>query len=418
MEIEGRYRLDRLAGAGGTAEIWHGADRLLHRPVAVRLPREGGPVDAERFLAGGRIAARLVHGNIAAVYDVGVADLPGRGPTPYVVMELADGPSLADRLEAGLHGGPMPWRDAARTGAQVAAALAHAHGQWVAHGALTPAKILLTDVGAKIVGFRGDADYDPSAAAADVHALGAVLAACLGGHAGAGRPAALLELVERCLSADPQARPSSDEAALVLAEVSGTAVDLPAWLNEAAESRRTAVLTAIRPETPRPPTRPARVRRHTQPRRWALRTAAVTLGVAVVLAGTVGALGSAVTGVVPWFGHSAEVGGAPAEAAPPTGQDVVPTGADPATTEPLRPTATATTTRNRPVTTSPRVPHSASASPSASVSAPASPSPSPSQESASPSPSVSASTASPSPSQSGPAVASDPASASFQETSS
>ncbi|MFB9412535.1 protein kinase family protein [Dactylosporangium matsuzakiense] len=251
MELDGRYRLDRLTGTGETAEIWHGADRLLHRPVAIRIPRHTGPDVTDQFLAGGRTAARLVHANIAAVWDVGLADLPERGETPYVIMELADGPSLDVRLEPGHPAGPVTWRASARIGAQVAAALAHAHGQWVTHGGLTPAKILLSDVGAKVIGFTGDTDYDPEAAAADVRALGAVLAACVGGRVGDGVPATLFELVERCLSADAAARPSSDEVALVLAELSGTSVDLPAWLSEAAESRRTAVLAAIRPEASR-----------------------------------------------------------------------------------------------------------------------------------------------------------------------
>ncbi|WP_433061526.1 serine/threonine-protein kinase [Dactylosporangium sp. CS-033363] len=236
MELEGRYRLDRLAGTGGTAEIWHGADRLLHRPVAVRIPHTGDP---ERFLADGRTAARLVHANIAAVYDVGIAELPERGRTPYVVMELADGPSLDARLAAA----PMSWREAARLGAQVAAALAHAHGQWVLHGNLSTAKILIGELGAKVVGFSERTEYDPAAAAADIHALGGVLSRCVAGSP----PAELFDLVDRCLAPDAAARPSSDEVALILAELSGTTVDLPAWLSEAAESRRTAVLATIRP---------------------------------------------------------------------------------------------------------------------------------------------------------------------------
>ncbi|WP_433219968.1 protein kinase [Dactylosporangium sp. CS-047395] len=239
MELEGRYRLDRLAGTGGTAEIWHGADRLLHRPVAVRIPHTADLDVAEQFLADGRTAARLVHANIAAVYDVGIAELPERGRTPYVVMELADGPSLDARLADA----PMTWREAARLGAQVAAALAHAHGQWVLHGTLSTSKILIGELGAKVVGFSERTEYDPAAAAADIHALGGVLSRCITGAP----PAELYDLVDRCLAADAAARPSSDEVALILAELSGTTVDLPAWLSEAAESRRTAVLATIRP---------------------------------------------------------------------------------------------------------------------------------------------------------------------------
>ncbi|WP_433607052.1 protein kinase [Dactylosporangium sp. CA-139114] len=588
MELDGRYRLDRVTGTGGTAEIWHGADRLLHRPVAVRIPHLSTADVTDRFLTGGRIAARLVHANIAAVYDVGVADLPERGSTPYVVMELAEGPSL-DVL---LGEGALSWREAARIGAQVAAALAHAHGQWVTHGGLTPAKILLGELGAKVVGFTGDGEFDPAAAAADVRALGGVLAGCVGGQVGGGAPAELFELVDRCLRVDAAERPSSDEVALILADLSGTTVDLPAWLSEAAESRRTAVLANLRPDahhadrrsraarlsrslrsgssaladrfgnaaramrseraarpahadragTPEdlirpagdlawatdpgrsvtgrpdldldlahanaddaivirtaaapaedhahpvqpalrrpdfvrsaadrsdlarlvaersgraaeaspPPAAPsgsARQPRHaageeTRPlsvaprrraarnraaavagagagagilartglvgdgglngtlrafgdwmheqagrfrsRRWALRTAAVTAGVAVVLAGTVGALGSSGTGMVPWLGRSPEVVAVPPVDTPPTGQDVAP----PATAAPAgeapRPTPTiASTGKNRPVTSTtgpvhpapppPSVPPTeSSASPTTSASPSASASP-------------------------------------------
>ncbi|WP_433087695.1 protein kinase domain-containing protein [Dactylosporangium sp. CA-052675] len=587
MELDGRYRLDRVTGTGGTAEIWHGADRLLHRPVAVRIPHLSAADVTDRFLTGGRIAARLVHANIAAVYDVGVVDLPERGSTPYVVMELAEGPSLDVLLDEGA----LSWREAARIGAQVAAALAHAHGQWVTHGGLTPAKILLGELGAKVVGFAGDGEFEPAAAAADVRALGGVLAGCVGGQVGDGAPAELFELVDRCLRVDAAERPSSDEVALILAELSGTTVDLPAWLSEAAESRRTAVLANLRPDahhadrrsraarlsrslrsgssaladrfgnaaramrseraaragragTPEDLIRPAGdlawatdpgrpvagrpdldldlahsnaddaivirtaaapAEEHTHPvqpairrpdfvrsaadrsdlarlvaersgraaqagppaveapgparqprhaadeetrpllvaprrpaaarsravataagagagagilartglvgdgglngslrafgdwmheqagrfrsRRWALRTGAVTAGVAVVLAGAVGALGSSGTGMVPWLGRSPEVAAVPPVDTPPTGQDVAPPATAGPTGEAPRPTPTiASTGKNRPVTSTtgpghpappppsvPPIESSASPTTSASPSASASP---------------------------------------------
>ncbi|WP_432826758.1 protein kinase [Dactylosporangium sp. CA-092794] len=266
MELEGRYRLDRLIGAGATAEVWRGHDALLRRPVAIRLLRPGRPDRAERFLAAGRTAARLTHPGVAAVYDVGVTDLPGRGPTPFVVMELADGPTLAARLEAGP---PLSRPEAARIAADIAAALAEAHGQRVAHGALNPIKVVLSEVGTKVFGFTGDlsadgpdrlpdrGDRSGGAARAgggdraggagraadvgegvvgDVRALGALLAACLGDDAGGGHAHgfggrsfdALRAFAERCMAADPAVRPGSAEVAATLAGLADATHRLPA----------------------------------------------------------------------------------------------------------------------------------------------------------------------------------------------
>src|SRR5205823_3263290 len=80
-------------------------------------------------------AARLSHPHITNVYDYGErAD-----GTPYVVMELVEGQSLAQRMAAG----PLPWRMAVRVAAQVASALAAAHAQGLVHRDVTPASAVL-----------------------------------------------------------------------------------------------------------------------------------------------------------------------------------------------------------------------------------------------------------------------------------
>ena len=243
MMLQRRYRLERLIGAGTTSEVWQGHDELLRRQVAVRLLRADRAGSAESFLAEGRAAARLTHANVAAVYDVGTVELPARGDVPYVVMEFVDGGTVADRLRHG----PLTADEVAQVGAEVGAALAHAHGQWVTHGALTTAKVALTDVGAKVFGFTDRRGADPHDVSLDVYALGALLRTALTatadgtrsapadgvtpitGPAGVFAPADLAALIAQCLNPDAVLRPGSDEAALAFARIAGTRVDLPAW---------------------------------------------------------------------------------------------------------------------------------------------------------------------------------------------
>src|SRR5215469_16543003 len=96
-----RYRLDRRIAAGGVGEVWRAADLVLDRPVAVKVLRSeyaGQPQALARFRAEARRAGSVSHPAIAQIYDYGEA---GGTDTPYLVMELVDGPSLADVLDAG-----------------------------------------------------------------------------------------------------------------------------------------------------------------------------------------------------------------------------------------------------------------------------------------------------------------------------
>ena len=132
--VAGRYRLVERLGAGGMSVVWRGYDEVLGRPVAVKLLAAKLVADPElrgRVLREARAAARLSHPHITNVYDYGErAD-----GTPYVVMELVEGQSLAQRMAAG----PLPWRMAVRVAAQVASALAAAHAQGLVHRDVTPA---------------------------------------------------------------------------------------------------------------------------------------------------------------------------------------------------------------------------------------------------------------------------------------
>ena len=95
-EIAGRYRLERRLGAGGMSTVFLAHDRVLERPVAVKLLAEHLS-DDEAFVARFRrealAAARLQHPNIVQVFDSGEDEASGRH---YIVMEYVNGPSCAD----------------------------------------------------------------------------------------------------------------------------------------------------------------------------------------------------------------------------------------------------------------------------------------------------------------------------------
>src|SRR5262249_12150078 len=99
--LAGRYRLEGLIAAGGVGEVWRATDLILDRAVAVKLLRPeyaSHPETPARFRAEARHAGAVSHPAIAQVYDYGEAAGPG---SPYLVMELVDGPSLAGVLAAG-----------------------------------------------------------------------------------------------------------------------------------------------------------------------------------------------------------------------------------------------------------------------------------------------------------------------------
>ncbi|MFI0901111.1 protein kinase [Streptomyces sp. NPDC020983] len=253
-----RYRLDRVVGRGGTAEVWAAWDLRLARPVAVKLvsPRASDETVA-RFRREARTEAHLHHRHIAEIYDFGTQD--GRS---YLVMELVDGPTLADVVK---EREPRPARWVADVGAQIADGLAEAHRLGVVHRDIKPANILLDRTGSvKIADFgiaqsldqetttritragtvTGTSAYmAPEAArghaltpAADIYSLGCTLYQLLAGrppfvgeHPLAvlcqqvecsapplrefrpGLPEELEAFVRRMLAKDPQARPTALE---------------------------------------------------------------------------------------------------------------------------------------------------------------------------------------------------------------
>jgi eukaryotic-like serine/threonine-protein kinase len=134
-----RYRLDRRLGEGGMAMVYCGTDILLRRRVAIKVLREQYAADEEfvrRFYQEAESAAKLSHPNIVNTFDVG-----RQGDTYFIVMELVDGPSLAEIIAAD---GRLPEPVAIDYAAQIASGLAYAHRQGLLHRDIKPANVLVT----------------------------------------------------------------------------------------------------------------------------------------------------------------------------------------------------------------------------------------------------------------------------------
>lgn len=131
----GRYRFVKPLGRGGFAEVWLADDEVLHRRVAVKMPREDqhlSPQQVARFLEEARTLAQLDHPHILPVYDFG--EDQGRC---YVVSKYAAGQTLAHRLQ----NGPFSVRESVGLTEKLARALHCAHLADIVHRDLKPANI-------------------------------------------------------------------------------------------------------------------------------------------------------------------------------------------------------------------------------------------------------------------------------------
>jgi eukaryotic-like serine/threonine-protein kinase len=138
--LAGRYELGRPLGSGGMSRVVAAHDRVLGRQVAVKLLRDdlgGDPTIRERLLREARAAASFSHPNAVAIYDVGED-----GGRPFIVMELVDGPSLADVVRLR---GRLPVPEALRIADGMLAALGAAHDRALVHRDVKPSNILLAD---------------------------------------------------------------------------------------------------------------------------------------------------------------------------------------------------------------------------------------------------------------------------------
>jgi serine/threonine protein kinase len=268
-----RYVLSERIGAGGMSVIWRAWDEALQRTVAVKVL--DGPLGTDdghrdRIRREARAAARIEHPHAIQVYDYGETVTPRGRIAAYVVMQLLDGTSLADRLAAG----PLDWPEAVAVAGTVAEVLAAAHRRGVVHRDVTPENVMLTTDGVKLLDFGIAAEFGQreetltfgtppyvaperlaggqATGATDVYALGVLLFESLTGTTpfGAttwaeleivsrlvapqvdvpGLPPAVAAICRRCLSTDPAERPRAEEIAVALAKASAPARRLRRWL--------------------------------------------------------------------------------------------------------------------------------------------------------------------------------------------
>lgn len=213
----GPYEIECSIGSGGMGEVFRARDTRLNRGVAVKLLRAQF---SDRLQREARAISALNHPHICTLYDVG---------PDFLVMELLEGETLASRLKKGA----LPIDTVLSYAAQVAAALAAAHGKGIVHRDLKPANIMLTRTGVKVLDFGlakasedetvthgvlGTPAYMPPEQRegrrcdhrTDIYALGLILREMAGGKRGAPAPAVetpqWTQLVDRCLRDDPEDR--------------------------------------------------------------------------------------------------------------------------------------------------------------------------------------------------------------------
>src|ERR1700693_792290 len=137
----GVYEVVAQIGAGGMGEVYRAHDTRLNRDVALKALPEAFSPDMERmarFEREAKVLASLNHPNIAAIYG-----LEESGPIFALVMELVEGPTLAERILSG----PVPMDEALPIARQVADAVEYAHDKNVIHRDLKPANIKVTSEG-------------------------------------------------------------------------------------------------------------------------------------------------------------------------------------------------------------------------------------------------------------------------------
>ncbi|HEX5108737.1 MAG TPA: protein kinase [Vicinamibacterales bacterium] len=158
IEQLGPYRVLEKIGEGGMGEVYRALDTNLKRATAIKVLPQSVAADSDRlarFQREAEVLAAFNHPNIAGIYG-----LERSGTTLAIVMELVDGPTLADRLT----GGPIPVDEALAIARQIAEGLEAAHEQGVVHRDLKPANVKVrTDGTVKILDFGLAKALEPAA---------------------------------------------------------------------------------------------------------------------------------------------------------------------------------------------------------------------------------------------------------------
>ena len=197
--LGGRYRLDQLLGRGGMSDVYQAVDLTNGRAVAVKIVRSDDPEFARRLSQEARALESFEHPGLIRLLDTGID-----AQQAYLVMELIDGSTLAERLRTGALGS----KTSAALGARLADALAYVHERGIVHRDVKPSNILLTSDGQAWLGDFGIARHHDASTmtvagttlgtvsymapeqledhqvgpAADVWSLGVVLLECLSGQ--------------------------------------------------------------------------------------------------------------------------------------------------------------------------------------------------------------------------------------------
>ncbi|KQY47421.1 hypothetical protein ASD18_08805 [Cellulomonas sp. Root137] len=331
-----RYRLDAVMGRGGMATVHRARDLLLDRDVAVKVfpPVHEDTDDLLRNRAEIRVLATLSHPGLVTLHDAGTVHHDDGSQQVYLVMELVDGPTLAEALREGVLGVD----ETAAVGKDVAEALAVVHEREIIHRDIKPANILLTgrnggptaklaDFGiARLAGATrltmtgmtlGTVSYlSPEQATgsalgppSDVYGLGLVLIECLTGRPAFSGTAA--EVAAARLTTSPEIPPHLDaRLADLLARMTRMAAEERPTAQEvaddlaaitAAPSDETLVLPSVESPggDPLPPTRAVPVAEPPSTGRWdRVRSgrAALVGGAAVLLVGGAVLVGQLVSG--------------------------------------------------------------------------------------------------------------------------
>jgi hypothetical protein len=150
-----RYELTEVIARGGMATVWRATDRILARPVAVKILHEHLAEDEtflERFRREALAAASLSHPHVVAIYDTGEDGGEAGALSHYIVMEHCGGGTLATLLSAE---GPFEPGRAIRVGSTICDALEYAHSKGIVHRDVKPANVLVGDDGLFKVGDFG-----------------------------------------------------------------------------------------------------------------------------------------------------------------------------------------------------------------------------------------------------------------------
>src|SRR4051812_45970475 len=153
----GRYRLTSRLGSGGFGTVYAARDERLRRTVAIKVIARA-ETDDDRAGREARVAARLNHPNVVALYELG-----GDAGNVYLVSELVEGRTLADLIAEDA----LSDRDVVRIGAALCDGLVHAHHRGVVHRDVKPHNVMVVAEPAAGAGFAKLTDFGVAHLAGD-----------------------------------------------------------------------------------------------------------------------------------------------------------------------------------------------------------------------------------------------------------